>query len=102
MDLNEWPDIDLKDITRVCAAIIKEIEIRDNLELFGIPVIEAYPDIADAYLEKVDEPIDLRTIGEERVYQYQNIQALQKDLIQMLQNCVTFNGAGTDYGQYAM
>jgi hypothetical protein len=46
--------------------------------------------------------MDLRTIEEERVQQYQHIKELQQDLNTMFENCYNFNGAGTDLSDYSI
>jgi hypothetical protein len=49
----------------------------DEDGMFIIPVTEAFPDIAKSYLQVVSQPMDFRTIEEERVPQYASIQELQ-------------------------
>jgi hypothetical protein len=72
----------------------------DNV--FIVPVLETYPDLTDKYLALVENPIDLRTIAEDRVPEYQSISEFQKDLIQMFENCVIFNGKRAKLSKYAM
>jgi Bromodomain len=63
----------------------------DTEQLFWIPVAEAYPDLGDAYLAHISEPMDFRTIEEERLLYYSSITQLQDDLILVFQNCMDFN-----------
>jgi Bromodomain len=65
--------------------------------VFSSPVVEAYPEIADSYLEVVEEPMDFRTIEEERLPAYNSIRDLQDDLILTFRNCMTFNRRGTEF-----
>jgi len=58
---------------------------------FFLPVAEAFPEIADAYLAIVPHPMDFRTIEEERLQVYQTIVDLQHDLILVFSNCMKFN-----------
>ncbi len=100
-ELQPWPDIDLKDITHVTNEILGRIAARDIENLFAIPVVEAFPEVAVDYGKVVKEPIDLRTIEEERIHAYNSIGMLQDDLILMFRNCCTYNGRGTFYFAYA-
>jgi hypothetical protein len=72
----------------------------DNLSLFAVPVVEAVPEVKKEYERMIESPMDLRTIREERVMQYESISELQQDLILMYQNCCRFN-EGTEYFDYA-
>lgn len=67
----------------------------DELDIFAIPVAEAYPDAADSYLERITHPMDFRTIEEERMLYYQSISELQNDLIQIFANCMEYNEPGS-------
>ena len=64
--------------------------------------MEVHPDISANYLDIVENPMDLRTIEEERIPEYQSIRELQQDLIQMFDNCVIFNGNRSSLSKYAM
>ena len=70
--------------------------------MFVAPVCEAFPEVADDYKAIVTEPMDLRTIEEERLPTYGRIDELQQDLILTLKNCCVFNGEGSDYYCYAV
>lgn len=67
-----------------------------------MPVTEAYPESAEEYLKTVDDPMDFRTIVEERIPCYECISELQEDLILVFRNCTTFNEVGTEYWSYAV
>lgn len=101
-DLKPWPEIDIKDITKVTNEVLVRVKERDDQTVFAVPVVEAYPDMIDDYTEKIDEPMDLSTIEEERMHAYTSITQLQDDLILMYRNCCTFNGTGSILGEYAM
>ena len=74
----------------------------DYLEFFSAPVVESFPEVADKYLRIVKEPMDFRTIEEERMPNYDSIAELQEDLILTFRNCCEFNGEGTDYCNYSL
>tara|TARA_B100001142_G_C14021316_1_gene534448 strand:- start:13 stop:369 length:357 start_codon:yes stop_codon:yes gene_type:complete len=92
----------MKDITKVSKKIVGALKELDTDGLFTTPVPEAFPEIADAYLAAIPEPMDFRTIVEERISMYYDMQELQDDLIKVFRNCCTFNGEGTDYYHYAI
>jgi len=102
VQLKAWPKIDIQEITPVCEAMLKVVADEDNDGVFHSPVLETYPDLAESYLSIVKEPMDLRTIGEERVHHYQSIRELQDDLVVMLKNCCDFNGPSSQMGQYSL
>jgi len=102
-ELSKWPPIvNLRDITKVSKKILEVCAEADTEGLFATPVVEAFPEVADSYLSVVSEPIDFRTIEEERLPAYQDMQELQEDLIKVFRNCCVFNGEGTDYYHYAV
>ena len=100
-ELNEWPEIPIKDISSVTTGILEKIQNSDVDGIFEVPVLETYPDLESAYLAIVKSPMDLRTIEEERVHEYESIKELQKDLILMFKNCCIFNETGSDLWIYA-
>ncbi|KAL3923359.1 MAG: hypothetical protein SGILL_001701 [Bacillariaceae sp.] len=100
-ELVSWPDIDMGNITRVTDEILRRVSARDEQTFFSLPVAEAHPDVADAYATMISEPIDLRTMAEERMHAYTSIKMLQDDLILMYRNCCTFNEPGSVYWEYA-
>ncbi len=102
VQLKPWPSIELKHITPVSKLMISKVSEEDQEGIFSIPVLESNPEIADSYLDMIKEPIDLRTIEEERVPQYESIRELQDDLIMMLGNCCDYNGTESYFGQYAL
>ena len=56
-----------------------------------MPVAESYPDIAQDYLSVIEEPMDFRTIEEDRLPVYRTIGELQQDLMLVFNNCLSFN-----------
>jgi len=58
--------------------------------------------VADAYTEVVTNPMDLRTIEEERLPTYGLISELQEDLILTFKNCCVFNGEDSEYYGYSV
>lgn len=102
-ELSEWPSVPLKEITVVAEGILEEMRKLDSTrEAFKIPVVEAFPAIKVAYRRVVKNPMDFRTIEEERLPIYESISQLQEDLILVFQNCVDFNGKDTEFGVYAI
>ncbi|KAL7563259.1 hypothetical protein ACA910_016626 [Epithemia clementina (nom. ined.)] len=87
----EWPDVGLKNITMITQEILDELKNHDVQGAFRIPVAEEFPAIADTYAETIDEPMDFRTIEEERLPNYQSINELQNDLKLVFINCIRFN-----------
>eukprot|EP00934_Nitzschia_sp_Nitz4_P007938 Nitzschia sp. Nitz4//scaffold221_size33835//940//7855//NITZ4_007849-RA/size33835-augustus-gene-0.0-mRNA-1//1//CDS//3329542551//7928//frame0 len=102
MNSTEWPDIEMKDITRVCNALLSKIEQDQRAQPFLTPVLEEFPQLAKEYLRIVPHPMDLRTIAEERIHLYEHINELQKDLTLTFQNCIDFNGFRSALGKSAM
>mmetsp|Transcript_2788 Transcript_2788/g.6049 ORF Transcript_2788/g.6049 Transcript_2788/m.6049 type:complete len:165 (+) Transcript_2788:81-575(+) len=100
--LRKWPKIEVGDITEVAKELLSRVADDDTSGMFSKPVIEAHPAIADAYLDAIETPMDLRTIEEERVNVYGSIQMLQDDLVLMFRNCCTFNGKETSIGVIAI
>jgi hypothetical protein len=74
----------------------------DEDNLFDIPVVEAYPSFAHDYSKVVSNPMDFRTIEEERLQVYRNIAELQQDLILIFDNCIAFNEAASVYVEFAL
>jgi hypothetical protein len=101
-DLRPWPEINLSDITNVTKEVLARVAERDDQNAFSMPVVEAYPQLLDDYTTLINDPMDLRTIEEERMHTYTSIQYLQRDLILMYRNCCTFNGEGNSLGEYAI
>lgn len=64
--------------------------------------METYPDIADSYLAVVQNPMDFRTIEEERLLRYRSITELQRDLVLVFNNCFAFNDVDSAVGQLAL
>ena len=102
-ELPQWPSVSLKVITAVAEGILEEMRKLDSSrEAFKIPVVEAFPAIKVAYRRVVKNPMDFRTIEEERLPIYESISQLQDDLILVFRNCVDFNGKDTEFGIYAI
>lgn len=72
----------------------------DDQSIFLKPVVDAFPHVAEAYLNAIAKPIDLTTIVN-NVRAYLNIQELQQDLILMFKNCCDFNGYDSYLGRYS-
>jgi len=96
-ELKPWPDIEVRDITMVASEVLRRISDNDELDTFAKPVFEAHPAITDVYLSVIENPIDLRTIREERIHYYNSIHMLQEDLVLMFRNCCTFNAPNTEF-----
>ena len=82
--------------------MLTAVRERDDDGVFSVPVVEEFPEITASYLNEIANPMDLRTIEEERVHQYEAIAQLQDDLLLMLDNCIQFNSPESDVGQYSM
>jgi len=74
----------------------------DEDQLFALPVVEMYPELASRYLRVVQVPMDFRTIIEMKIHHYNEISELQDDLILVFKNCCLFNGEKNEYWHYAM
>lgn len=73
----------------------------DRDGFFALPVVEAAPEVAASYMELIDQPMDLRTIEEDRLPTYRSIRDLQQDLLLIIENCFTFNGRENEYSSIA-
>jgi WD40 repeat protein len=100
-DISEWPEIGVEKITVVTKAVLSRINTLDTMNAFSAPVLEFFPEIEEEYLSVVEEPMDLRTIEEERIHTYASIRSLQHDLILMFRNCCAFNAEGEDIWEHA-
>ena len=101
IQLNDWPEVDLREISLICEGVLARVREEDVDGIFLEPVLEQHPEIKDSYLQAVDTPMDLRTIEEDRLPQYQQIVSLQEDLVLTFRNCCLFNGANSSLGEYA-
>jgi WD40 repeat protein len=92
-DINQrpWPKINIKHITKVGKSLLQKLGDLDSDNVFAIPVTEAFPEVGSSYGEVIEQPMDFRTIVEERMPMYQSIQELQDDLILVFRNCIEFN-----------
>lgn len=100
-DIKKWPDIEIKSISQVANGVLARLRQRDTERAFAVPVVESYPELAESYEEAVLNPIDLRTIEEDRLPIYQTIDELREDLELMFSNCCTFNKSGNHYWKYS-
>lgn len=98
----DWPEISLKAISDVSKFIVEKMLTLDADQVVATSVLETFPELKKDYLKVVKSPLDLRTIEEERIYQYRSIQELQNDLNLMFENCCTFNQAGSELWNYSM
>ena len=48
----------------------------DELQIFKIPVVEAFPTEKVAYLRKIKKPMDFRTIEEDKLHVFEEISEL--------------------------
>ena len=101
-DLAKWPPVSRRKMNKVATTVIQKVRELDAWNLFTAPVCEVFPEVADAYNDAVSNPMDLRTIEEERLPTYGLINELQEDLILTFKNCCVFNGEGSDYYGYAV
>ena len=65
--------------------------------MFAIPVVEANPELKEVYDDLVPNPMDFRTIEEERLPRYGSIRELQTDLVTTFRNCQAFNDTDSPY-----
>ena len=72
----------------------------DHLCLFLQPVCEVFPAITTEYLRVVKQPMDFRTIEEERLHRYDDISELQDDIILTFRNCCVYNGEISSQKKY--
>ena len=99
---SKWPPVSRRKIIRVGTTVIQKVRELDSWNMFGAPVCETYPEIADSYKARVTNPMDLRTIEEERLPTYRLIAELQEDLILAFKNCCVFNGEDSEYYAYTV
>ena len=100
MSTQPWKEIPPEDIPRVALSVLNYFRSVDEKKLFETPVLESLPEIAEMYLKAVTQPMDFKTI-EERIPSYTSITNLRDDLIQTFQNCISFNGPESKFGQIA-
>ena len=58
--------------------------------------------MAGEYSQKIDSPMDFRTIEDERLDGYQHIAELQGDVILTFRNCCVFNMEEQEFVSYAL
>ena len=98
--VKEWPEIEIKDISEVARGVLSRVREKDTERAFAVPVLESFPELSDAYEAAVHNPIDLRTIEEDRLPRFSSIRSLREDLILMFRNSCTFNEVGSHYWLY--
>jgi hypothetical protein len=98
-DDSELPHFKDSDVSKV---IVEKMLTVDADQVFATSVLETFPELKKDYLKVAKSPLDLRTIEEERIYQYRSIQELQNDLNLMFVNCCTFNQAGSELWNYSL
>lgn len=120
LQIRKWPEIPLKRISEVAKALLEDLvridvslyflfqctnwflqhllwlrnfsqRLLDEAEAFLIPVLDNFPELNDVYVERIAQPMDYRTIEEERLWYYQSISELQADLLLVYYNCMEFN-----------
>lgn len=96
-----WPEMPRNKIFEVGEGILDRLAIEDDADLFAAPVLESVPELSEEYSASIPEPMDFRTIRQERLGQYDSIRELQNDLITVFHNCIVFNGLNNEYGQVA-
>jgi len=123
LNLSKWPEIPVPHISKVTLEVLKRLvraaagiflsraeppltviflfvctlqKSMDEGGNFYVPVAEAFPNIGEAYLAMISNPMDFRTIEEERLNVYQSIRELQEDLILVFSNCMEFNVPRSD------
>lgn len=64
-------------------------------------MVETFPQLKDHYLNVVKEPMDFRTIRDERLFEYGVIEEFHQDLLKVFHNCILYNGEDDDLGQKA-
>lgn len=99
-DIQPWREVSSRKIRAVATAIVQKLMELDVDSIFLKPVVDAFPQIADAYLNAITKPIDLTTIIN-NVRAYLSIHELQQDLILMFKNCCDYNGYDSDLGRYS-
>lgn len=73
----------------------------DEGNIFEDPVVETYPAFKKNYLAVIDEPMDFRTIENERLRRYTSVRELQNDLKLVFENCIRYNGKASPLGKIA-
>lgn len=97
-----WFEIKKSAITKVAQEMLSYLRDLDDDRIFAVPVLESYPDVEDDYLKVVSQPMDFRTIEDDRLPYYNSIRELQRDLTLVFQNCTSFNGRNSTLGKRAL
>ena len=86
--------------TNECHRLIDALKKLDTFQVFHNPVSEGVKPPED-YREKIDNPMDLRTIKSKLVgLKYESVCDLIDDVRLMLNNCINYNGPENDYYPY--
>ncbi|GKY96173.1 hypothetical protein MPSEU_000577100 [Mayamaea pseudoterrestris] len=96
-----WAFLDKKKITAVGSAILDKLEAEDMEGIFAVPVAEAFPEVAKDYLKTIKEPMDFRTIREDRLPWYHSADQLRVDLLLIFDNCIAYNEDDSEFAALA-
>jgi len=91
-----WPVIPKNVVPKVLSTMLEEVIKNDEAKggLFSVPVP---PDVFPEYYELVHDPMDYGTMKAKFARgEYRSAQAMQKDFILVMQNCLQFNSADSD------
>jgi len=88
-------------LNEVCHKILEKVIENDVEKIFYEPVIELFPNVEDAYLRKIREPMDFSSIRQ-KIDSYTDVAHFQDDLIKTYKNCVIFNGVDAQFSLYAI
>jgi len=91
-----WPVFPRHAVSKVLGSLIKEvIKIdKEGLGIFSVPVPK---DDFPEYYELIKNPMDYGTMKEKlEKGEYRSAQAMQKDFVLVMQNCVQFNAQDSD------
>jgi bromodomain-containing protein 8 len=100
-EVESWPEISMRAITDVTNEILRRLRELDQEGTFALPVVEAFPYLSKDYKRVIKEPMDFRTIEEDRLPVYRSIRELQKDLVLVFTNCIKFNEQGSELASFA-
>ena len=97
---SSWAEVVQKDIKWMVTAMLNDLRRSKDADLFESPVVEAYPEIRDSYLQVISEPMDFARI-EQKMNGYTSAKEVQRDFKLIFQNCIRFNGESSEYGVIA-
>ena len=90
-----------QDIPQVAMGVLYYLRELDEKQIFEIPVCESNPELKEAYLKVISNPMDFCTI-EKRVNSYTSKAEMRQDFALIFQNCIHFNGAHSAYSRIAL